>query len=66
MLEISKRRSTRRIEGKISDKGDLNLIRNIDEKLEGNYFRNPSRAALEELIEEHKLLDISPSNGKFT
>jgi len=46
--------------------GDLNLIRNIDEKLGNNYFSDPSRAALEELIEEHKLLDITPSNGKCT
>ena len=46
--------------------GDLNLIRHIDEKLGGNYFSDPSRASLEDLIEVHKLLDIPPSNGKFT
>jgi len=46
--------------------GDLNLVRHIDEKLGGNYFSDPSRATLEDIIEAHKLLDIPPSNGRFT
>ena len=52
--------------GKLIIGGDINLIRNIDEKLGGNYFSDPSRAVLEELIKEHKLFDIPPSNGKYT
>eukprot|EP00253_Pinus_taeda_P009681 PITA_09681 len=46
--------------------GDLNLIRNIEEKMGGKYFSDPSRVALEEIIEAHKLIDIPPCNGKFT
>jgi len=46
--------------------GDLNLIRNIEEKIGGKYLVDPSRYALEEIIETHKLIDIPPCNGKFT
>eukprot|EP00253_Pinus_taeda_P015816 PITA_15816 len=51
---------------KLVIRGDINMILNIEEKLGRNYFNNPSRTALEDLIEEYKLLDIPPSNGKFT
>lgn len=46
--------------------GDLNLIRNIEEKIGGKYLADPSRDALEEIIETHKLIDIPPCNEKFT
>eukprot|EP00253_Pinus_taeda_P010799 PITA_10799 len=46
--------------------GDLNLIRNVDEKLGGNFFADPSRDSLETLIQVHNLIDIPPHNGKFT
>eukprot|EP00253_Pinus_taeda_P011568 PITA_11568 len=46
--------------------GDLNLIWNIEEKMGGKYLNDPSRAALEEIIEAQKLRDIPPCNGKFT
>eukprot|EP00253_Pinus_taeda_P030317 PITA_30317 len=45
--------------------GDLNLIRNADEKLGGNFFANPSRDSLEALIHAHNLIDIPPHNGKI-
>lgn len=46
--------------------GDLNLIRNIEEKMVGKYLNDSSRTALEEIIEAHKLIDIPPCNGKFS
>eukprot|EP00253_Pinus_taeda_P014677 PITA_14677 len=46
--------------------GDLNLIRNVDEKLGGNFLADPSRDSLETIIQAHNLLDIPPHNGKFT
>eukprot|EP00253_Pinus_taeda_P007981 PITA_07981 len=46
--------------------GDLNLIRNADEKLGGNFFADPSRDSLETLIQAHNLIDIPPHNGKYT
>lgn len=46
--------------------GDLNLIRNADEKLGGNYYADPSRDSLEAIIQTHNLVDIPPHNGRFT
>lgn len=46
--------------------GDLNLIRNIEEKIGGKFLADPSRDTLETIIETHKLIDIPPNNGKFT
>ena len=44
--------------------GDLNLIRNTEEKFGRILHNDPSRESLEGIIEEHKLIDIPPSNGK--
>ena len=46
--------------------GDLNLIRNVEEKYGGKYYADPSREALEDIIQAHNLLDFPPSNGKYT
>eukprot|EP00253_Pinus_taeda_P027230 PITA_27230 len=46
--------------------GDLNLIRNIEEKIGGKFLVDPSRDTLETIIETHKLIDIPSNNGKFT
>eukprot|EP00253_Pinus_taeda_P023598 PITA_23598 len=46
--------------------GDLNLIRNADEKLGGNFYTDPSRDSLENIIQTHNLVDIPPQNGKYT
>eukprot|EP00253_Pinus_taeda_P030717 PITA_30717 len=46
--------------------GDLNLIRNADEKLGGNFYADPSRDSLEAIIQTHNLVDIPPLNGRFT
>eukprot|EP00253_Pinus_taeda_P035874 PITA_35874 len=46
--------------------GDLNLIRNADEKLGGNFYADPSRDSLEAIIQTHNLVDIPPHNGRFT
>eukprot|EP00253_Pinus_taeda_P018624 PITA_18624 len=46
--------------------GDLNLIRNADEKLGGNFYADPSRDSLETIIQTHNLVDIPPQNGRFT
>eukprot|EP00253_Pinus_taeda_P033736 PITA_33736 len=46
--------------------GDLNLIRNVEEKLGGNYHADPSRDMLESIIQSHNLMDIPLSNGKYT
>jgi len=43
--------------------GDLNLVLNIEEKFGGSYHRDPSREALETIMEQNKLFDIPPSNG---
>ena len=32
----------------------------------GNFFADPSREALEEIIQAHSLVDIPPQNGRFT
>eukprot|EP00253_Pinus_taeda_P025817 PITA_25817 len=45
--------------------GDLNLIRNSQEKLGGNFFADPLRDGLEEIIQTHKLIDTPPQNGKY-
>lgn len=47
-------------------RGDLNLVRNIEEKFGGSYHANPSREALEIIMEQNKLIDIPPSNAKYT
>eukprot|EP00253_Pinus_taeda_P028873 PITA_28873 len=46
--------------------GDLNLIRNAQEKLGGNFFADPAREALEEIIQEHNLIDTPLHNGNYT
>jgi len=46
--------------------GDLNLVQNIEEKFGSSYHADPSREALESIMEQHKLIDIPPSNGKYT
>eukprot|EP00253_Pinus_taeda_P005207 PITA_05207 len=46
--------------------GDLNLIRNANEKLGGNFYADPSRDSLEAIIQTHNLVDIPPQNGRFT
>ena len=46
--------------------GDLNLIRNAEEKMGGNFLADPSRDALENIIQTHSLVDIPPQNGRFT
>eukprot|EP00253_Pinus_taeda_P033497 PITA_33497 len=46
--------------------GDLNLIRNIEEKIGGKFLVDPSRDTLKTIIETHKLIDIPPNNGKST
>lgn len=59
--KIAKRQSGHLILG-----GDLNLIRNREEKFGETFHNDPSREALEEIIEDYKLIDIPPSNGKYT
>ena len=46
--------------------GDLNLVRSIEKKFGGTYHTDPSRDTLEELMEQHNLIDIMPNNGKYT
>eukprot|EP00253_Pinus_taeda_P003539 PITA_03539 len=46
--------------------GDLNLIRNAQEKLRGNFFADPAREALEDIIQAHNLIDTPLHNGNFT
>lgn len=46
--------------------GDLNLIRNSEEKLGGNFLADSSRDSLEEIILNHNLVDFQPQNGRFT
>eukprot|EP00253_Pinus_taeda_P028357 PITA_28357 len=45
--------------------GDLNLIRNANEKLGGNFYADPSRDSLEAIIQTHNLVDIPPQNGRI-
>lgn len=66
MLGVSKRRGTKRPDWQSNNGRDLNLIWNIEEKLRGRFIGDPSRAALEDIIAEHKFLDIHPNNRKFT
>jgi len=49
--------------GKIILGEDLNLVRSIEEKFGGTYHIDPSRDILEEIMEQHNLIDILPSNG---
>lgn len=46
--------------------GDLNLIRNAQGKLGGNFFADPAREALEDIIQAHNLIDTPLHNGIFT
>lgn len=52
--------------GKIILGGDLNLVRSVEEKFGGIYHIDPSRDALETIMEQHNLIDIPPNNGKYT
>lgn len=38
----------------------------MEEKFRGKYYADPSREALEDIIQSHNLLDFPPSNGKYT
>lgn len=42
------------------------MVRSIEENFGGIYQTDPSRDALEEIMEQHNLLYIPPSNGKYT
>lgn len=42
------------------------MVRSIEEKFGGTYHIDPSRDILEEIMEQHNLIDIPPSNGKYT
>lgn len=44
--------------GKIILGGDLNLVRNIEEKFGGSYHTDLSMDALETIMEQHNLMDI--------
>ena len=46
--------------------GDMNVIRNVEEKFGGNYHADSSRDKLESIIQSHNLIDIPLSNGKYT
>eukprot|EP00253_Pinus_taeda_P010215 PITA_10215 len=46
--------------------GDMNLIRQVDEKFGGNFHPDPSRDKLETMIQLFNLIDIPLSNGKYT
>lgn len=46
--------------------GVLNLVRSIEEKFGGTYHTDPSTDILEEIMQQHNLIDISPSNRKYT
>jgi len=50
---------------KVILEGDLNLVKSIEEKFGGTYHTNPSKDVLEEIMEQHNLIDIPPSNGKY-
>lgn len=41
-------------------------MRNVDEKLGGNFHADPSRELLEIIIQAYNLIDIPPFNGKYT
>lgn len=46
--------------------GDMNLIRQVEEKYGGNFHSDPSRDKLETIIQLFNLIDTSLSNGKYT
>lgn len=57
---------TERQNGKLILGGDLNLMRKIEETFCGKYHSDSSREAFEEIMEQHNLIDIPPSNGMCT
>lgn len=46
--------------------GDMNLIRQVEEKYGGNFHADPSRDKLETITQLFNLIDIPLSNGKYT
>eukprot|EP00253_Pinus_taeda_P010548 PITA_10548 len=46
--------------------GDMNLIRQVEEKFGGNFHPDPFRDRLETIIQTFNLIDTPLSNGKFT
>eukprot|EP00253_Pinus_taeda_P013228 PITA_13228 len=46
--------------------GDMNLIRQVEEKYGGNFHADPSRDKLETIIQLFNLIDTPLSNGKYT
>lgn len=42
------------------------MVRSIEENFGGTYHIDPSRHALEEIMEQQNLIDIPPNNGKYT
>lgn len=42
------------------------MVRKVEEKFGGTYHADSSREALEEIMEQHNLIDIPPSNEKYT
>eukprot|EP00253_Pinus_taeda_P032656 PITA_32656 len=46
--------------------GDMNLIRQVEEKFGGNFHPDPFRDKLETIIQLFNLIDTPLSNGKFT
>ena len=52
--------------GKIILGGNLNLVSSIEDKFGGTYHTDPSRDILEEIMEQHNLIYIPPTNEKYT
>eukprot|EP00253_Pinus_taeda_P025433 PITA_25433 len=46
--------------------GDMNLIRQVEEKFGGNFHPDPFRDKMETIIQLFNLIDTPLSNGKFT
>eukprot|EP00253_Pinus_taeda_P034575 PITA_34575 len=46
--------------------GDFNLILHANEKRGGNFIHDPFRSQLEEIMQEHEMVDIIPKNRKYT
>eukprot|EP00253_Pinus_taeda_P002537 PITA_02537 len=46
--------------------GDFNLILHANEKRGGNFMHDPFRSQLEEIMQEHEMVDIIPKNRKYT
>eukprot|EP00253_Pinus_taeda_P018186 PITA_18186 len=46
--------------------GDMNIIRQVEEKYGGNFHADPSRDKLETIIQLYNLIDTPLSNGKYT